>query len=198
MIVQVELKLADNIPVLRINKKMKRTEYLDFFENNVRYNSDAVFHNADMYLPEIENVNAVTWVKTDQKPNVKKRLMPLKASYPLERYFFWVTSESPFGKWRREHIIEPLFYMGKRIHWRNYEAGYDVAELEPKSRRKATFVLLEYFVPVAVFDEFSLVMNEIFERHKVNVINISIRHAIPGKGAYLSWAREEVFAFVVY
>ncbi len=198
VIVQVEFKLADNIPVLRINKKMKRTDYQDFFEKNVRHNKEAVFHNADMYLPKIENINAVTWVKTDQKPNVKKRLMPLKASYPLERYFFWATSESPFGKWRREHIIEPLFYMGKRIHWRNYEAGYDVAELEPKSRRKSTFVLLEYFVPVDVFDEFSAVMNEIFVRYKVNVINISIRHAIPGKGAYLSWAREEVFAFVVY
>ena len=35
-------------------------------------------------------------------------------------------------------------------------------------------------------------------RHDVNVINISIRHALPDAGSYLAWAREEVFAFVVY
>ncbi|BDS09985.1 FAD-binding protein [Aureispira anguillae] len=198
VLVQVEFSLADNIPVKRIHQKMDRSEYWAFFDKQIRFNQEAVFHNADMYLPSIQKINAVTWVKTDEQPNVKHRLMPLKASYPLERYFFWMTSESPFGKWRREHIIEPLFYRNKRIHWRNYEAGYDVAELEPKSRKNKTYVLLEYFVPVAKFDAFSVTMNEIFLRHNVNVINISIRHAIPDTGAYLAWAREEVFAFVVY
>lgn len=198
ILVQVELSLADNIPVKRIRKKMRRETYWDFFDQNVRTNSAAIFHNADMYLPSIQKLNAVTWVKTEESPNVKHRLMPLKASYPFERYFFWATSESPFGKWRREHIIEPLFYSRKRVHWRNYEAGYDVAELEPKSRAEKTYVLLEYFVPVAQFETFSILMNEIFLRHNVNVINVSIRHAIPDSGAYLAWAREEVFAFVVY
>ena len=198
ILVQVELALADNIPVKRVRQKMNRSDYWKFFDENVRSDKEVIFHNADLYLPSIKNINAVSWVKTDEQPTIKHRLMPLKASYPLERYFFWVTSESPFGKWRREYIIEPLFYLGKRIHWRNYEAGYDVAELEPKSRKLKTYVLLEYFVPVAKFDAFAHQMNEIFLRHKVNVINVSIRHAVPDEGAYLAWAREEVFAFVVY
>ena len=41
-------------------------------------------------------------------------------------------------------------------------------------------------------------MAEIFIRHKVNVINISIRHALPDSGSLLAWAKQEVFAFVVY
>lgn len=198
ILVQVELALADNVPVKRVRQKMLRQDYWKFFDEKVRFDQQTIFHNADLYLPSIKRINAVSWVETDEKPTVKHRLMPLKASYPLERYFFWVTSESPFGKWRREYIIEPLFYLGKRIHWRNYEAGYDVAELEPESRKLKTYVLLEYFVPVLKFDEFANKMNEIFLRHKVNVINISIRHAVPDEGAYLAWAREEVFAFVVY
>ncbi len=80
----------------------------------------------------------------------------------------------------------------------NYEAGYDVMELEPASREKETWVLLEYFVPVARFEEFSHRMAEIFRRHRVKVLNVSIRHAMPDPGSYLAWAREEVFAFVVY
>lgn len=34
--------------------------------------------------------------------------------------------------------------------------------------------------------------------HEVNVLNVSIRHALPDTGSLLAWAREEVFAFVVY
>ena len=82
------------------------------------------------------------------------------------------------------------------MHWRNYEAGYDVAELEPPSRKHRTYVLQEYFVPVDRFDEFVPKMAEILRRHRVNVLNVSIRHALPDPGSLLAWAREETFAFV--
>jgi SAM-dependent methyltransferase len=41
-------------------------------------------------------------------------------------------------------------------------------------------------------------MAEIFQRHRVNVLNVSIRHAMPDPGSLLAWARGETFAFVVY
>ena len=124
--------------------------------------------------------------------------MPLQQSYPINRYFIWSFTETPFGLWRREFVIEPLIYLGRKIHWRNYEAGYDVAEIEPRSRKDRTYVLLEYFVPVNRFEQFLKQMAEIFTRHRVKVLNISIRHAMADPGSYLAWAREEVFAFVVY
>src|SRR5204862_1347093 len=82
--------------------------------------------------------------------------------------------------------------------WRNYEAGYDLAELEPASRAKTTYVLQEYFVPINRFEEFVASSGEILRRHGVNVINISIRHALADPGSLLAWAREEVFVFVMY
>jgi hypothetical protein len=39
-------------------------------------------------------MRAVTWVKTTEKPTVKTRLMPLRESYPLERYFLWAFTET--------------------------------------------------------------------------------------------------------
>jgi FAD/FMN-containing dehydrogenase len=110
----------------------------------------------------------------------------------------WAFTETMLGKWRREHVVDPLLYLTTPIHWRNYEAGYDVAELEPRSRTKRTYVLQEYFVPVRYFEVFARKMSEIFNRYNVNVINVSVRHALPDHGSYLAWAREEVFAFVVY
>ena len=198
IIVQAELELADNVAIKRISKKMSVKNYKDYFFKTIRGDSKAIFHNGDIYPPGYKRLRAVTWVETNEKPTVKTRLMPLKESYPLERYFLWSFTETPLGKWRREFMIDPLLYKGKKIHWRNYEAGYDVAELEPKSRAGSTYVLLEYFVPVQRFEDFENRMTEIFTRYNVNVLNVSIRHSKADPGTYLAWASEEVFAFVVY
>ena len=50
--------------------------------------------------------------------------------------------------------MDPWIFRGEPVTWRNYEASYDVAELEPASRESASYVLQEYFVPVERFDEF--------------------------------------------
>ncbi len=198
IIASVEFELEDNIAIERVHKMMHRNEYKDFFFNNIRENKDVVFHNGDLYPPNYECIRAVSWVKTDKKPTVKTRLMPLAASYPLERYFIGAFSSNKFGKWRREFIYDPLLYLKSKVHWRNYEAGYDVAELEPKSRKQSSYVLLEYFVPVKKFDKYSIAMSEIFTRNNANIINVSIRHAFEDSGSMLAWAREEVFAFVIW
>jgi hypothetical protein len=41
-------------------------------------------------------------------------------------------------------------------------------------------------------------MADIYKKHQANIINVSIRHALPDSGSLLAWARTEVFAFVVY
>jgi FAD/FMN-containing dehydrogenase/uncharacterized membrane protein YhaH (DUF805 family) len=198
IIATVEFQLEENLPVKRMSKKLKRPNYGQFFSEQIGNNQDVLFHNADLYPPNFVNARAVSWVKTKEKPTVKTRLMPLSEAYPIERYFISAFSKSDFGKWRRQHIIDPILYSGKKVHWRNYEAGYDVAELEPASRISSTYVLQEYFIPIAFFNQFSSKMSEIFKRHKVNVINVSIRHAKKDPGSLLAWAREEVFAFVVW
>jgi FAD/FMN-containing dehydrogenase/uncharacterized membrane protein YhaH (DUF805 family) len=198
VIAKVEFELVENLPVKRVFKTMKTDEYKKYFFENIRENKEVVFHNADLYPPKYKNARAVSWKKTDEKPTVKTRLMPLSEAYPIERYFISAFSKSNFGKWRRANIIDPILYLSKKVHWRNYEAGYDVAELEPESRKHSTYVLQEYFIPVNNFDDFTLLMFEIFQRHKVNVLNISVRHAQKDIGSLLAWAKEEVFAFVVW
>lgn len=198
VIANVELELTENVAVRRSHKKMQRSEYKKFFFNNIRENKDVVFHNGDIYPPLYKNVRAVSWSKTNEKPTEKTRLMPLASAYPIERYFIGAFSKSKFGKWRREFIIDPIIFNSKKIHWRNYEAGYDVLELEPASRKESTYVLQEYFVDVEKFDDFATLMSEIFIRYNVNVINVSIRHAKADSGSLLAWARKEVFAFVIW
>ncbi len=198
IILEATLELADNVAVQRVSEKLNIESYSKYFDFTVKDNKKVIFHNADIYPPDYNRIRAVSWEFSLKKPNVKERLMPLRDAYPVHRYFLWEFSETPLGKWRREFIMDPILFFPKRIHWRNYEAGYDIAELEPMSRKRTTYVLQEYFVPIRFFEAFTKRMGEILNRYKVNVINISVRHALADKESYLAWAKEEVFAYVMY
>ena len=198
VIVEAELQLTENTVLKRVNKKMSTQEYKDYFMKNVIPNKKAIFHNGHMYPPHYNSINAVTWEETNEEPTTKTRLAPASKNHSLEKMFFWAFSELSFWKQLREKIVDPLQFRWKKIHYRNYEAWYNAAELEPHSRKKSTYVLLEYFVPVNKFEDFKEKMASIYENHDVNVINVSIRHAYADTESYMSWAKEEVFAFVVY
>ncbi|MCI4568274.1 FAD-binding protein [Lysobacter sp. CFH 32150] len=198
VIVEAELQLAPNLRVQRDHACMPTRAYARWFREHVRSDATAVFHNADLYPPQYRQARAVSWRETNNAVTVPHRLQPVRRHFPLQRYFFWAFTETPGGKWRRQHIIDRLLYLARPVHWRNYEAGYDVAELEPATRRHRTYVLQEYFIPVARFDEFVPKMAEILSRHRVNAVNVSVRHAFADPGSLLAWAREEVFAFVLY
>ncbi|MCW1888168.1 MAG: FAD-binding oxidoreductase [Candidatus Moranbacteria bacterium] len=199
VITDVTLELEDNVHVERSQERVSLSEYASFFNNNVRNNSQVLFHNGDMYPPDFSHISAVSWVKTDKPITVESRLIPRKKDYWLERTAWIVMSEWPFGRQIRQYVIDPLLYSGKSpVHTRNYEASYDTAELEPSDRTKSTYVLQEYFVPVEKFDEWVPKMKKVFNDYDVNVINVSIRHALPDTGSTLAWAKTESFAFVVY
>lgn len=198
VIVEAELSLADNVRVKRLARKMSAAEYIGHFESKVRYFQEAIFHNADLYPPHYRKVRSVTWARTDEATTEPRRLQLGGQGYRIDRYFVWAVTETPLGKWRREYLIDPLLFFFRKVHWRNFEAGYDVAELEPASRKHTTYVLQEYFIPVERFDEFVPKMAEILQRHRVNALNVSVRHAQQDPGTVLAWARGETFAFVLY
>ena len=198
VITRVTLDLADNARLRRVDETMPVTAYREWFFRRVRDSASVVFHNADIYPNGFETVHAVSFVETGDSVTVPDRLIPRNRPYGVNRFAYWVISEWPFGKTIRRRIIDPLVYRGSPVVWRNYEASYDVAELEPRSRERSTYVLQEYFVPVERFDEFVPRMAAVLRHHDVNAINVSIRHAKGDPGSLLAWARSEVFAFVLY
>ena len=198
VIVEATLSLTDNVRVERKSKVMAFSDYAKFFDNQIRNDPNVVFHNADLYPNSFDTVRAVSYVKTDKPVTVEDRLIPSDESYRTDRLAFTMISEWPGGKWYRRHVVDPWIFRGERIEWRNYEASYDVRELEPASRDESTYVLQEYFVPVRQLGEFVPKMARILNRRKVNAINVSIRHAKQDPGTLLAWAKTEVFALVLY
>lgn len=198
VITEATLLLADDYKVLRKDTVLSVSEYKRYFYNNIRNDSSIIFHNADLYPNSYNKVRAVSYIKTNKDVTVPYRLKPLGSSYSFNKFAYQFISEHPAGKWVRQHIFDPIIYRNNPVEWRNYEASYDVYELEPKSREKSTYVLQEYFVSIDNFDQFYPLITNILKQNKVNVINISIRHANKDPGSTLAWARSEVFSFVLY
>lgn len=198
VITEATLMLTENVKVERQSIVMPLNQYKKFFFENIRHNTDVIFHNADVFPTAFDTVRATSYKKTTKSLTIEHRLIPKDQNYWLDRICFWIISEWPYGKSIRQHIIDPLVFRGDQVVWRNYEASYDVKELEPSSRKDSTYVLQEYFVPVANLDLFVPKMAEILNRHNVNAINISIRHANRDPGTLLAWAKSEVFALVLY
>jgi FAD/FMN-containing dehydrogenase len=198
VISEVTLALEPNEKVGRQTTVMPVAEYAGHFADNVRDNRDVIFHNADMYPPAFETVRDVSWYVTNADLTIEDRLIATDDTYWLLPKLVSFSNGSRFGKWTREAIFDPVYYAFDRVAWRNWEASYDVRELGEGDRSEKTWVLQEYFIPVENFDSFVPKMRDIFNKHEVDVVNVSIRHALPDPDSYLSWARNEVFAFVVY
>lgn len=198
VIAEATLQLDDNVRVERQTKLVKVDEYNDFFTTNIKNGKDVIFQNGDLYPPHFELINNVSWKKTDKELTDHDRLSNKNSNYWIEQNLVEVVSWGTSGKWIRKNIIDPVVYSSDKVIWRNLEASYDVKELEPKSRKDQTYVLQEYFIPVSNIKSFIPKMKAIYDKYNVNVINVSLRHAFPDKESYLSWANEEVFAFVIY
>ncbi len=198
VIAEATLELVANTRVGRQTAVLPVTEYAAHFATAIRDNTDVVFHNADIYPPAFETVRDVSWYVTDEDLTIEERLIAIDETYWWLPKLLNFSNASGFGKWMRESVFEPVYYAFDRVAWRNWEASYDVRELGEGDRSKKTWVLQEYFIPVENFDSFVPKMRDIFTKHEVDVVNVSIRHALPDPDSYLSWARNEVFAFVVY
>jgi FAD/FMN-containing dehydrogenase len=198
VITEATLILTENVKIERTDTVLPLSEYKAFFFENIRNDSSVIFHNADIYPNRYKKIRAVSYRETTKDVTIEERLKPVDEEYKFNKFAFKLISGFPTGKWMRRSFIDPILFRGNPVGWRNYEASYDVFELEPKSRKKSTYVLQEYFVPIDKFDTFYPLMTKILKENKVNVINISIRYSKQDPGSILSWANSEVFAFVIY
>jgi FAD/FMN-containing dehydrogenase len=198
VIIEATLELTDNVRVKRHTEVLPITAYKRYFFDHVRGRESPVFHSANIFPDDDPTVRAVTLSKTADPVTISARLIPAGQGYRWNRLAFWIATEWPFGDLIQLYLVDPIYFAGEPVTWRNYEASRDVAELEPASRSASTYLLQEYFVPVERFDEFAPQMRNILRRHDVKVVNVSIRHSRQDPGSLLAWARTEVFAFVIY
>lgn len=200
VITEVELELSENVRIQRQVASVQLEAYAEHFQNQVLVNPAAVLHNADLLPPLFDSPVSVTWLRAaaDTPLTEPARLVQRGQSYALEQNVIWLLTEMPGGAALRKRVVHPLVLDKPAVKWLNHEASLDAAELEPRSRAVSTYVLQEYFVPQAQFLPFARAMAAVLRAHKVEALNVSIRHSPADRVSTLAWAREDVFSFVLY
>ena len=198
VITEVELDLDDNTKMERRIENVALADYPKFFAGKVLPDRDSVMHNADLIPPLFDAPVTITWRRTDKPLTRTNRLVPRGQTYTMRRQALWALTEMPGASSLREPATALARRVRPEVAWRNHEASLDVAQLEPLSRTKLTYVLDEFFVPPRHFEPFVREMGRILRRHDVAAVNVSIRHSPADALALLPWAREEVFSFVLF
>ncbi|MCO6553084.1 MAG: FAD-binding oxidoreductase [Gilliamella sp.] len=197
VITEVTLRLVDNVKVKRISDVMPIAKYYPYFMQQIRSDKSAIFHNSVIYPPDFEEVRAVTFKETQEPLTILDRLPPTDQYSFEQEQKIKIVASSNLGKHLRK-LYDDIDYTKQPVMWRNYEASYDVSNLQPIKSKNKSFALQEYFIPIERFEDFYPELIAILKKHQANVINISIRHANPDSGSLLAWAKTEVFAFVIY
>lgn len=197
VVTEVELDLADNVRIEREVKAVPLEEYLAFFKQHVLADPSSILHNADLAPPLFDAPVSVTWRRTTKALTEPARLVPRGDTYNTEQNVLFALTELPGGDALRESVVKPMMTKPS-VKWLNREASLDVAELEPRTRLIATYVLQEYFIPERNFIPFARGLAKVLVDNRVVALNVSLRHSPADTVSLLPWAKEDVFSFVLY
>jgi FAD/FMN-containing dehydrogenase len=197
VITEVELDLADNVRIERVVADVPLKQYPAFFRRQVLADPRSVLHNADLAPPNFDAPVCITWRKTDAPLTEMARLVPRGERYSTEQNVLFALTELPGSEYLRKSVVKPML-IDPSVKWLSREASLDVAQLEPRTRRIATYVLQEYFVPERNFLPFAKGLAQVLMDRRVMAVNVSIRHSPADTVSLLPWAQEDVFSFVLY
>lgn len=197
VITEVELNLDKNFRISKSTDRVSLEDYPAWFVEKVQSNPKALLHNADLMPDKFDAPHCTTWAQTEDALSVHDRLTLPGKNYAKEAIFLWAMTELPGGAALREKVITSLVDR-PAVVWRNFAASLDVGELEPASRDISTYVLQEYFVPEARFVSFARKLSTILQSISTGTVNVSIRHSPAENNVLMTWARENVFSFVIY
>lgn len=195
VVVEAELDLAAGACLRREDRVLPLDAWVAHFRDTVRDDPKAVLHEARLYAPRFATVRAVTWVETDQAPTQRARLREPRRAPAWSRALKRTVAALPFEASWRERVADPLDHLRHPVQWRNFVAGRDVAEVVPPPGGELRGpVLQELLVPIDRLAEFVQRMGEVLRRHRVQAVEVTLRHALPDPDTMLSWAPVETIA----
>lgn len=116
----------------------------------------------------------------------------------LKRGVFLASKEQGYGKdlrWEAEQLAGHL--LGTQELSRNEIMNED-PDFYLNRVPGRTDILHEYFIPRRQFPRFVRELRRIVPRYPVDLLNVTLRNVYPDSVTYLRYAREEVFAFVMF
>jgi len=197
VVVEVELHLTSNTPVMRKSIRMPAEQYVDYFKARIAADPGTVFHAGDFRAPGFKRLRATTWVQSDDRCTNDQPMNFASMDDPLRKVFDWSRPSSWFGRMWEEFIVEPIRFARKVVHWRNFEASHDLVDFDARIHQDPALELQEYVVGPAHVSAFLARLREIVARYEVPAVHLSVCHYGSCQDSFLSLASRDSFAFLL-
>jgi FAD/FMN-containing dehydrogenase len=211
VILDADLDIVDNEMYSRKTVYMDYKDFPKYYQTNVENNDDVglIFGRLSVSPHSFLRETAVhAYFKTPFDGG----LPPLKPAVhnTLDRLIINFSKTGGFGRWTRwtlEKYAEPYLHdcisrnqaMSRKevcLVSRNEEMYDDMAYL--KNRLADTDILQEYFIPYDHMPEFVDGLRDVVLRDQTNLLNVTIRTVHRDSDTALPYAKENMFAFVLY
>ena len=211
VILDADLDVVNNEMYTRTTRYMDYKDFPAYYKTNIENNSEIGLAFGRLSVSPGSFLRE-TAVHVYTRTGFKDPLPPLKAPEheALSRFVINFSKTGGLGRWLRwalEKHVEPHLHdcltrnqamsqPGECLVSRNEEMYDDMAYL--KNRLRDTDILQEYFVPFDRTPEFIDGLRDVVQRNGANLLNVTIRTVHRDQVTSLPYAREDMFAFVLY
>ncbi|MBD8084383.1 FAD-binding oxidoreductase [Chryseobacterium caseinilyticum] len=198
IILDVRLKVVDNIALHYKSAAMNSEDYVAQYQKIITDNNNVNLVFGRLRISDkkfLEESTIIYFEKSDEKPlSLEKQRSKNKE---VRRVVFRSTVNSEYGKrlrWDLETGMNSI--LNNTVLTRNELLNGHVSLIENKDPN-STDLLHEYFIPDRNFNQFIKDIKPILKDSGIDLLNITIRAVDRDADAYMNYAREHVFGFVL-
>ncbi len=203
IIIEVTLSLVTDATLNITTTTIASDKLVQHFMQNIKDNPGVEFYSARFSLDPnnpLEKAAVITYEKNSANSaptpatinNSSKRIIVMNW---LLRNALILTKKFPSLKNLRFRLEQYLFKSG--VTSRNNFMSYSISSL-PQDSSSTHYILQEYFIPYDYVPSFINHLRATIQEHSINILNISARHVCKDSESFLSFARTDCCAFVLY
>ncbi len=179
---------AHETNLLDIFEKELQDKNVELIEAQMSVDRDSLMREAQLFV-----------FRKTQKPKFKiKDDISAESNIWLRRIVYLISRQSNFGKEFRWFIQKTFArFLDPPLLTRNSAMSAPFRMLELKDT-KSTDILQEYFVPKSKVNDFISVYRSLLLKHKIQIVNITVRKVKKDNEALISYATDEMYGFVSY
>ena len=196
-IVEIELDLVENTPLLRKHHVIDAEAYPDFLRARILSDPGAVLHRAGFAGASLETLRSETWVQTRSAVSLPQKLHAWGADDPLGRLFSFTHVDSAVGRAARRLFVDRWRSLGRTVHWRSLVASPDLRAIDPRMQSAPRHLFQSYVVPLRGYLPFVRALREIVASHGVRLRDASVVATGADTSSHLSLSGTDGLVFTL-
>ena len=197
VILDLKLKVVDNKTYIAQQSVIKSKDYVVEFEkltknnNNIGLAYGRININPDHFMEEA--ILSAYFIEEGSPTKLKDE----NTYSAFRRTLFRGSANSNYGKnlrWKMEKGVVNIINGKRFTRNRLLNEGVEIFE---NTNTEFTDILHEYFIPKEAVPTFIAKVQKIMPKHKVDLLNITVRNVKKDNDTYLNYAKTEVFGFVM-